>query len=444
MTSPASFQGPLPGRRDRAPAVVALLIVAFIALAIAKPWGASPPVVASPLAVLPSVPGAPTSTPGTPPPTLAPGGSFTLPAPPADTAAWREISWRRLGPGDPLATVWTVRRSTWGYLAVGSNWSGGSGSTPMWTSPDAIRWTPIPFDTPTTFWPGSVVVGTGAAAHDQVVLTVLDSCGGGVGCGGFRPGVDAWTSTDGRTWAPSHVPDILPGGPGAGPLRVASGAHGLVAAWTEPGTSGGLDTRIATSIDGASWRVLPASVLPAGLVVTDLRGWDGGFVAVGQTRGASPVATALWSPDGHTWRRVADLPPPDGSTGVAVFLVPGAGGVVAVGINPDTASTERWWLTTDGRHWAPAAGFPPIGPAACRNGCPSAPDGVLAGDGIRILALRGGPDAAAWTSANGVAWQACRMTGDVPPAALGGAVLLPGGVLLSDGTTAWYGAALAG
>jgi hypothetical protein len=443
MTSPASFQGPLPGRRDRAPAVVVLLIVAFIVLAIAKPWDASSSAVASPLAVVPSVPGVPASTLGTPTPTLDPGASFTLPAPPADTAAWRQISWRRLAPGDPLASVWTVRRSAWGYLAVGSNWSGGSGSTPMWTSPDAVRWTPIPFDTPTTFWPGSVVVGTGAAANDQVVLTVQDACGGGAGCGSFRPGVDAWTSPDGRTWVPSHVPDVLPGGPGAGPLRVASGARGLVAAWTETGATSGSETRIATSIDGVSWHVLPTSVLPAGLVVTDLRGWNGGVVAVGQTSGVMPAATVLWSADGNAWRRVANLPPPSGSAGIAVFLVPGARGVVAVGINGDTATTERWWQTTDGRHWAPAAGFPPMGPAACRSGCAAAPDGVLVGDGTRILALRGGADAAAWTSADGVAWQACRMTGDVPPATYG-AVLLPGGVLLSDGTATWYGTALGG
>ena len=66
---------------------------------------------------------------------------------------------------------------------------------------------------------------------------------------------------------------------------------------------------------------------------------------------------------------------------------------------------------------------------------------MLAADGTRLLALRGGPDAAAWESSDGSTWQPLRMTGDAPPGLAFSLVLLPGGVLVNDGTTSWYGAA---
>jgi hypothetical protein len=64
---------------------------------------------------------------------------------------------------------------------------------------------------------------------------------------------------------------------------------------------------------------------------------------------------------------------------------------------------------------------------------------MLVGDGKRMVALRGGADAGAWTSSDGLAWQRLAITGDIPGEQATQAMLLPGGVLLSDGTTYWFG-----
>jgi hypothetical protein len=60
-----------------------------------------------------------------------------------------------------------------------------------------------------------------------------------------------------------------------------------------------------------------------------------------------------------------------------------------------------------------------------------------------MVALRGGADAGVWTSADGLTWQRLAVTGGVPDEQAMQALLLPGGVLLSDGTTTWFGEAQA-
>ena len=79
-------------------------------------------------------------------------------------------------------------------------------------------------------------------------------------------------------------------------------------------------------------------------------------------------------------------------------------------------------------------------------GCPTAllaPARVaVAGDGHRLVVVRGGTDGGAWTSSDGLGWQQVPVTGDIPAAQATQAVLLPGGVLLSDATTTWFGEAV--
>jgi hypothetical protein len=58
-----------------------------------------------------------------------------------------------------------------------------------------------------------------------------------------------------------------------------------------------------------------------------------------------------------------------------------------------------------------------------------------------MVALRGGSDAGVWTSSDGLTWQRLPVSGDIPAKEAAQAVLLPGGVLLSDGTTTWFGEA---
>ena len=67
------------------------------------------------------------------------------------------------------------------------------------------------------------------------------------------------------------------------------------------------------------------------------------------------------------------------------------------------------------------------------------PDAAVSRALARMVALRGGADAGTWTSSDGLAWQRLPVTGDLPNDQATQAVLLPGGVLLSDGTTTWFG-----
>jgi hypothetical protein len=55
-----------------------------------------------------------------------------------------------------------------------------------------------------------------------------------------------------------------------------------------------------------------------------------------------------------------------------------------------------------------------------------------------MVAVRGGHDAGVWTSWDGPAWSRLAVTGDIPSEQAQQAVLMPGGVLLSDGTTTWF------
>jgi len=55
--------------------------------------------------------------------------------------------------------------------------------------------------------------------------------------------------------------------------------------------------------------------------------------------------------------------------------------------------------------------------------------------------VTGGADPGVWTSSDGLAWQRLPVTGDMPSETAMNAALLPGGVLLSDATTTWFGEA---
>jgi len=156
---------------------------------------------------------------------------------------------------------------------------------------------------------------------------------------------------------------------------------------------------------------------------------------------------SLWSRDGRQWSETPTVLPTAPRAGSAVgsagaSLVVGRGGMIAVGRGVTTPGAALWWQSANGRDWRPLPAFPPLGPASCRGeGCSLQPDGALVGDGLRMVALRGGADAGTWTSSDGLAWQRLPVTGDLPNDQATQAVLLPGGVLLSDGTTTWFGEA---
>jgi hypothetical protein len=436
------------GRRDRRIAtVVIVLLVAGVGIAIAKPWGS--PVEPAPPSGLPEAEATtparslPTTTPELP--SAAPSASvgplplaFTTALPPL-SATWTGLTWRRLAPDDPLGLVTSVVRWRHGFVAVGA--IGSPPFTPVWTSADGAQWQPVPFDTSTTFWPGYVVLGVAEVPAGLVVLT---DCGGSPCSLQYGPRVISWTSPNGRAWTPHIV--LTAGwlsGPTTSPPLVAVGPAGMVAASRRPAE------RIARSPDGVEWRFLPTSTLPASFWLDDLEGTGTGYVAVGRqmTADAHLVAASLWSADGQHWSGPPTLLPTSPRSGpddgsAAVSLVVGRNGIVAVERGVASPGAALWWQSPDGRRWRLLPTFDPLGPTTCTgDGCSVQTNGTLVGDGQRMVAVRNGADGGAWTSTDGLTWSRLGITGDIPGEQPTNAALLPGGVLLSDGTTTWFGEA---
>ncbi len=407
----------------------------------------STPAVASPSAG----PSATMPLPGAPSPALPAGpprAAFDMPLPPAADAAWTAIHWRKLASDEPLTLIHSVLRWSGGFIAVGSDGS----STPVWTSADGAHWEPLLFNTPTTFWPGLQIVGMAEVHGGLVALTLLSGsydCGNAGACPAYSPSLPlmAWTSPDGRSWTPHGGPDLRLPAQWDGPPLLAAGPAGLVAVSPLP------PTHVATTVDGVHWQTLPAAALPAGFWIKDIVGTASGFTAVG----ALPVdtehdrAVAFGSTGGATWTGPYSLDMATASAFIlastgpswgATALVAGHDGLVAVGTTFSTPGATLWWQSADGYAWRALPNWPPLGPTTCQGeGCGSGPNGALVGDGHRMVAVRGGADAGVWTSTDGLAWQRLPVTGDIPSERAQQAVLLPGGVLLFDGTTTWFGEA---
>ena len=236
------------------------------------------------------------------------------------------------------------------------------------------------------------------------------------------------------------------------PAMFFAGVTGLVlAAPTAP-------TRLAISPDGVHWGTLPAGALPADVRIGGLASSAAGFTAVGtqQVSADHDRAVAFQSADGTTWSGPSALLDPtasvmlasSGASWGASALVAARDGFLATGGFFATPGAALWWHSADGRAWQSLPGYPPLGPTTCiGEGCGGQPDGSLVGDGQRMVALRGGADAGVWTSVDGLVWQRLAVSGDVPdaPATAAGSGsaprFLPGGILVSDGTTTWFGEA---
>jgi hypothetical protein len=451
VTEGPSFYGtPSTGRGHdwRIAALAVVLIVVGVGVAIAKPWGsADQPAPSSPSVLGDATPSGTSPRATAPEPSGAPPAdagplpvAFTTSATPAPTT-WTGLDWRRLAPDDPLSLITSEVRWRRGSIAVGA--VAAPPSTPVWTSADGRHWDPLISGTSTTFWPGLSVLGIAALRTGLVALTeTLPWCSGPCSSRYVLP-VLAWTSTDGRTWTPHLLLPVewLLSRTGAAPL-FAVGPAGLVVATTGPAA------HLATSTDGAHWKMSPLGGFPASFALDDLRGTASGYVAVGRWLTTDDVreTAALWSADGRHWSRVPTLLPtsPGAGAGVdpgAVSLVVGRDGIVAVG-GGIASGPARWWQSSDGRRWRPLGMVAPLGPTTCSgDSCSVQPSDTLVGDGQRMVALRGGAEAGVWTSTDGRTWRRIGLTGDLPTGPVAQARVLPGGVLVSNGTTWWFGQA---
>jgi hypothetical protein len=456
MNEDRSFHGSTrpDGSRDRRLAgLVVVLLIAFLGVAIAKPWGV--PAAPSPPATRPETPG-PLPAPSLP--TAGPeasaavssaagspalDGGFTTPIPPDAAAPWKALRWRRLA-HDPLTLVTSALRWRGGFVALGRV-GAGSQMTPVWTSTDGARWDLLPSNTTTTFWPGMLVVGVAEVGGSLVALTeTAYRCSGSPCSPMYVPPTISWTSPDGRAWTPhALLPTDWLAGQTGGPALFTVGPAGVVAA------SSGPAARLATSTDGVEWQYLPASTLPSEFALNDLRGTATGYVAAGRwlTPDLRSEAASFWSSDGRYWSDMPTFLPTTQEAEPAprsdvTSLVVGRDGIIAVGSGVTTLGRTLWWQSPDGRRWTALPDWPPLGTRCGGEDCGLGPNGPLAGDGQRMLAVRGGSDAGAWESSDGTSWRRLDMTGEIPGEDATHATLLPGGVLVTDGSTTWFGEAL--
>lgn len=277
--------------------------------------------------------------------------------------------------------------------------------------------------------------------------------GGRVECAGYR--IDQHVAPDAATQIGLEVvasdgESILgpPAREGSAPF-LAAGPAGLLL------VSSGDPAYAATSPDGVRWTAMPEGAIPTGFDVASLSGTASGYLLGGQrrTNATHGQAATLSSADGRTWVGPPALPLASslGSVGACSGLSTavesisvGHDGLIALGQWLGSPAADIWWQSTDGQQWQVLGGYPPVGPAnATAEACQSQANGGLVGDGQRMLAFRAGRAGSAWTSTDGLRWHSLTLTGDLPRAQAGPAILLPGGVLLGDGTTKWFGAAVA-
>jgi hypothetical protein len=444
VTDGGSFYGAPTARggRDRRAVVAVILLVVGIAVAIAKPWGGTSRLASSPeprlAAASPST--APATAVASPALSAAPPTYAAHPLPvaftasPPGSAAWAALVWRRLAPDDPLGIVRTEVTAGGRSVAIGD--IAGATSTTVWSSTDATHWQPIPGATSTSFWPNLTIIRLAVIRGTFVAVSEMNDY-----LMRYLPPVVAWTSTDGQSWAPADTLPVDPlSSPSGSPALVAAGPKGLVIA------TSGLAARLATSSDGSRWVLSPPAAFPADFALNDLAATPAGFVAIGAwLNGAAPArAAALWSADGRHWPTTPTLLPTPASgpdapavTDAATLSV-GDHGMIAIGIGGSTGAL--WWRSPDGQRWQALQSLPPFaGPTCGGADCAVGATGTLVGDGHRIIAWRGGAAAAAFLSTDGERWTALRLAGDIPGAQATQATLLPGGVLVSDGTTTWFG-----
>jgi hypothetical protein len=462
VPEPLDFEGKTSATGNRRAAIVALVVIVFIAVALAKPWDlVTAPANPSPAAVVPSAvapsAGASAASPGASSRASSSDASTFQLGAPAD-AVWASVQWQQLDPGQALGQVQRVVRWPGGFLALGSDHAGG---TPLWSSADGQAWDPVPYGTADGFWPGlRVLAATPMNDTLWAEATVPMSTSTKQAPNPAPTTVMPWSSGDGHAWQPvanSRLP--IPLGLD-GPVLLASSPTRLVLAWNELTLEGSSRAQVWWSADGADWHQVPLTSLPVGFEVFGLAPSPGGaFLAAGRsTRAGTVSAELLRSESGDTWTPLT-LPTDqlaDSQTKINVVsaVFPAGQGMLAVGSVDELPGQELWWASFDGARWASIPAFWPLGLRPCptdsgvstagTGGCGAFPNGVIASDGQRIVALRADGAGGGWTSSDGRDWQQFG-TGPGPhPTSIDGLVVLPSGLLASADGAVWFGQADAG
>jgi len=284
------------------------------------------------------------------------GSASPSPTPAATKAApWTELRWSAPVPvpdGDAINQV-----ASWkdGYIAAGQTTDSGAYIGGLFASPDGVHWQRTAI---VPLGPALVVTDTRAVA---IVTTGRDSA----------PRVQAWTSSDGRSWAPQDALTIA----GATIDRLAARGSTIVGI----GTDSGGRASVWRSIDGAAWT--RGDPPPAHAILRDVSAVRDGFVALGRegdpdvasggvgARGVG-VPAAWWSADGRSWTALqVEGKPAAGAQLLQLFPV--SDGYFAVGSDTTDPSVNARsaliWLSTDARSWTLLGPPPYTGPAGANG-----------------------------------------------------------------------------
>ena len=401
--------------------------------------GTAPPVPSTSAGSVPSAPSSGSPVVSTPPsqspqgstspsPVATPGpphvADFVIPAPPPATAAWTGIRWQKVSAASPLAHVRSVTRWAGGFIAVGDLVvSGTSAHTKVWVSADGSRWDLLDAG---VFGASALVVGVAPTTSGVVALTLQSDAPTGNGApteidGWTMTGPwQTWTSSDGLTWAAHPGPAFpLPhdmSGDSYPTLVAGAGGHVVAIVFEEQ--------PLAFSADGIAWQTASLDAFPggpAGWGTSSLVGFGPGFVMVGSsgTRvdfngrvAAAGSALSLTSADGRTWTPTIL----SASCPAAALTVAARGLILSGDVGDEHNAKTLWCSSVDGRSWRPLPGLPPIGYMTtndeCRGTCPN---GILTGDGERMLAYRAYPKPTGWISPDGRSWTRLAFSGSLPP-----------------------------
>lgn len=320
---------------------------------------------------------------------VAPGEADPWPGP--AVAPGPALGWQRVAPGDEWSGPGEQRMEAVtvagdGFVAAGSVGAAEGSDAAVWRSVDGQEWRRVGEEA-AFGGPGDQRVAGVAAGNEGLVAVGVDGGSGAI-----------WSSSDGDVWLRVAHDDAVFGGLGDQQIEavVASGEGGWVAVGSDA-ASGSPDGAVWRSPDGLVWTRARADALegPGDQRLVDIVDGPEGLVAVGVE---GDTASAWTSADGgSTWSRTGI------GTGQASGLdVSASGAAVAVGSMAGNGLDAAVWRSDDGSTWA-GIGGDELGGLLDQELA-----GVVAGEEVHVAVGRtnrgGGDDAAAWASDDGLTW----------------------------------------
>lgn len=328
----------------------------------------------------------------------------TRPSPTAQESDWRRVPLDSSLFGDG-ASMNDITVGGPGFVAVGGN---GEELAAVWSSIDGSNWVRAPHEDALD-GPGYQTMNAVVAGGPGLVAVGVD----GTDLGSVAA---VWTSVDGAEWARVPNDESVFGASGVEPplvsmLDVVAGGPGLVAIGEEISDLGWV-AAVWTSTDGLFWTRVPHDeAVFGGPSVNHMRSvtvGGPGLVAVGEEEEAGWV---VWtSVDGLSWTKESrGESTPGGPNEYMYSVTAGAPGLVAVGADwsgSDDAEPAVW-TSADGVTWSRA----PLD-----DGLSGGQMSAVAAGGPGLVAVGGDysrgrsnsdgpiPDAAIWTSVDGLAW----------------------------------------